>query len=165
MTEEAFYLTPTFWVACSFLVFMIAIFRPVGRYIGNALDNRSALIAQELNEARRLREEAELLLASYQKKQQEALAEAQAILSQTQKDADAMGAQAELDLKAALDKRMKLAVEKINQAEHKALQDVQDHVVDIAIAAARTLIAEHLTRGGNEEIIKQAASDLERKLH
>jgi F-type H+-transporting ATPase subunit b len=163
--EEAFYLTPQFWSSASFIVFLFLIFRPVGRYINKALDTRSGQIAEELATARRLREEAQELLSVYQKKQQESLQEAQAMLVQTKQDAAKMALQAEEDLKVALDKRLKLSVEKIAQAETKALQDVQNHVVDIAIAAARAILQEHLIRGGNQELVKQAAAELERKLH
>jgi len=164
--EEALYLTPQFWVSVSFAVFLLMVFRPVGRFLAKSLDTRSAQIAEELALAQRLREEAHATLAVYQKKQDESLQEAKLILAQTQEDAAHIAEQAEIDLKAALEKRMKLVMEKIAQAEVKALQDVQNHVVDIAIAAARTLIQEHLLRGGgNEELIKQAAQELERKLH
>jgi F-type H+-transporting ATPase subunit b len=165
MTEEAFYAEPVFWVAVSFAIFALLVCRPLLRFIAKALDSRSAQIAGELAEARRLREEAEATLAVYQKKQQESLAEAKAMLAKTEEDAARMASAAEVELRAVLDKRIKLSMEKIAQAETKALQDVQNHVVDIAIAAARALIQEHLTRGGNEDIIKQAAVELERKLH
>jgi F-type H+-transporting ATPase subunit b len=165
MNETAFYLEPEFWVTVSFVMFVLLAFRPVAEMIAKTLDSRSALIGEELSQARKLREEAQETLKAYQKKQQESLEEAALMLKQTQEDAKRMAAQAETELKSALEKRMKLATDKIAQAETKALQDVQNHVVDIAIAAARTIIAEHLSRGGNEELIKQAALELERKLH
>jgi F-type H+-transporting ATPase subunit b len=163
--EEAFYFQPAFWVALSFVVFVVLACRPAGRFIANSLDSRSARIAGELAEAQKLREEAAETLAVYQKKQSESLEEARQMLAKTQQDAERMAKDAEVELKAAIDKRIKLSVEKIHQAEAKALQDVQNHVVDIAIAAARTIIQDHLERGGSEEIIKQAAGELERKLH
>lgn len=165
MSEEAFYLAPTFWVALSFVVFVALAIRPVSRFAARSLDARSAQIAAELTQAHRLRQEAETLLATYQKKQNEALKEAELILVETRNDAKRLAEQAELELKAALDKRIKLATDKITQAESKAIQEVQAHVVDIAIAAARTLIHEYLLRTGNEELIRQATTELERKLH
>lgn len=163
--EEPLYLDPHFWVAVSFVVFVLLAFRPLGKALISMLDNRSAQIAAELAEARRLREEAQATLDLYRKKQQESLQETQAMLAQAKQDAAAITSQAEAELRAALDKRMKLAAERIAQSEAKALQDVQSHVADIAVAAARTLIAEHLSRSGGKELIKQAASELERKLH
>jgi len=165
MIEEAFYLTPTFWVAVSFGVFVLLIFRPIGRFLGKTLDARSAQIASDLAEARRLREEALAMLDMYRKKQQESLKEAEELLAHAKQDAERMAELAESELKSMLDKRMKLASERIAQSETRALQDVREHVVDIAIAAARTLIREHLERSGGKELIRQAATELERKLH
>lgn len=162
---EAFYLSPTFWVALSFGVFVLLALRPVGRFLAKALDARSARIASELAQARRLREEAQAVLDVYRKKQQESLKEAEAMLQRAQQDAAQMAAQTEAEMKAAFDKRMKLATDRIAQSEAKVLQEVREHVVDIAIAAARTLIREHLGRSGGKELIQQAASELERKLH
>jgi F-type H+-transporting ATPase subunit b len=163
--EEPFYLVPTFWVAVSFVVFMALAFKPLGRAFAKLLDARSVEIASELAEAHRLREEAQAALDLYRKKQQESLKEAEAILTQAQRNVAQMAAQAETELKAVLAKRTKLAEDRIAQSETKALQDVQNHVVDIAIAAARTLISEHLNRSGGKELIQQAAAELERKLH
>ena len=163
--EEPFYLDPHFWVAVSFVVFVILAGKPIGRALAKLLDARSAEIAHELSEARRLREEAQATLDMYRTKQKESLAEAEKLLEQAKQEAAHMASQAEADLKVALDKRLKLASDRIAQSEAKALQEVQSHVVDIAIAAARTLIAEHLSRSGGKELIKQAATELERKLH
>ena len=165
MSEEAFYLTPTFWVAVSFGVFLLLVSRPLGKFLAKALDARSAQIASELAEARRLREEAQAVLLVYRKKQEESLLEAQAMLDKAREDAARMADQAEAELKILLEKRMKLASDRIAQSENQALQEVRNHVVDIAIAAARTLIQEHLSRSGGKELIQQAAAELERKLH
>ncbi len=165
MIEEAFYLSPPFWVAVSFVVFALLVFRPVGRILASVLDKRSLQIAAELAQAQRLREEAQETLALYQQKQRESLQEAERILSDTREDAQRLARQAEADLKLAIEKRSKLAMEHITQAEARALQDVQQHVVDIAIAAARTIMQDYLARGGNSELVQQAATDLGRKLH
>jgi len=163
--EGPVYLDPHFWVAVSFAVFVLLVFKPLGRAFTKVLDERSAQIAADLAEARRLREEAEATLQVYRKKQQESLHEAEALLAKARQDAATMAAQAEAELKAALDKRIKLAGDRIAQAEATALRDVQNHVVDLAIAAARSLIQEHLGRSGEKELIRQAAAELERKLH
>lgn len=165
MSEQAFYFEPEFWVLVAFAGFLLLAARPVCRMIAKALDARSAAIADELAQARRLREEAQAVLASFQKKQRESLQEAEIILNAAKKEAELLYTQAETQLKTTLEKRKKLALEKIAQAEHKALQDVQSHVVDIAVSVARTIITEHLMRTGNEEVVKQAAAELERKLH
>lgn len=163
--SDPFYLEPEFWVTLSFIGFMIMAYRPVASSISKALDSRSAQIAAELAEARRLREEAQELLAMYQKKQQEALAEAESMLSATKAEAELIAKQSKAELDQAIAKRKQVAMEKIAQAESKALQEVQNHVVDITVSVARAIITDHLVRTGNDDIVKQAASELERKLH
>ncbi len=165
MTPEPFYLDPEFWVAVAFVAFILLACRPIGRMLFKSLDSRSAQIAQELEQARRLRAEAQAILAMYQQKQQESLKEAEEILAGAKSDAAKMTQQAEVELNAAVEKRMKMAMEKIAQSEVKALQDVQNHVVDIATAAARAIISDYIVNTGNDEIVKQSAAELERKLH
>jgi F-type H+-transporting ATPase subunit b len=163
--EEPLYLDPHFWVAVSFVMFVVLAAKPVGKALAKMLDTRSAQISADLAEARRLRDEAQATLQLYRKKQEDSLKETQELLARTKQDAARMAEQAEAELKAALDKRLKLAADRIAQSETRALQEVQNHVVDIAIAAARTLIQEHLDKTGGKDLIKQAAGELERKLH
>lgn len=163
--NEAFYADAEFWVLVSFIGFVLLAFVPLRKALNNVLDARSAQIASELEQAKRLREEAEELLATYQKKQQEALRESEALLASTKKEAELIAKQSEADLARSLEKRKALALEKIAQAETKALQDVKAHVVDITVAVARTIITEELKRSGNDDVVKQAAAELERKLH
>ncbi len=157
---------PTFWVALAFVGFVLLVRKPVGHKIAEALDKRSAKIKTELEEAVRLREEAQAVLLAYQKKQRECLQEAEEILRRTEEDAKRMAEQAEAELRTSLEKRKNLAVEKILQAEKQALQDVQNHAVDIAVAAARTIIARQMASGeSSAEIIEFATDEIERKLH
>lgn len=153
------------WVTVSFLTLIAFSARPLFKAMAKGLDKRSEQIAQELAEARRLREEAQEALQAYQKKQAEAAKEAEQMLASAAAEAERMVQQSEVDLNKMLEKRMKLAMDKIAQAESKALQDVQSHVVDIAVSVARTIISDHLARAGNTDIVKQAAAELERKLH
>lgn len=154
-----------FWVLAAFLTFGALLGKKLWKFATGALDTRSARIEGELVAARRLREEAQAVLTSYQKKQKECLAEAESIVEKSRADAAAMARAAETELKAALDARTKLALEKIEQEETRALQEVQHHVIDIAIAAARELIVEHLSKTPADELIKLAVADIERKIH
>ena len=156
---------PTTWVGLAFLIFVALAAKPVGRALATMLDKRSERIKRELEEAVRLREEAQALLAEYQKKQQECMQEAERIIEGTKQDAKRMAQQAEEALKASLEKRLVLANEKIAQSEHKTLQDVQEHLVDIATSAARTIVQEHVASGGGDELVRLATADIERKLH
>lgn len=155
---------PKFWVSLSFLVFIALIAKPIFRFITDGLDARAGRIRLSLVEAERLREEAERLLASYQQKQQEAAHEAEAILAHARGEAERMTAQAHADLDASLEARSKAATEKISRAEAQALKDVQGHVVDLAVAASRMLLAQHGAKG-SDDAVANAVAQLERKLH
>jgi F-type H+-transporting ATPase subunit b len=138
-----------FWVLVAAVIFVIAVFRPASRSITGGLDARAARIRGELDEARRLREEAEKLVAEYRAKQQEAAADAEAIIAHAKQEAERIAAQSVRDLEQALERRQRLAEERIAQAEAKALDEVRAAAIDVAIAAARDVIAAEIneTRG------------------
>ena len=157
---------PRFWVLVAFIGVMIGLwYKKVPGMVLSKLDERSAKIKAELETARRLREEAEMLLAQYTQKQAEYLKEAESILTDARKDAERLSIHAGQELKVSLDARTKQAMERIAQEESKAVADVRNHVVDIALAAARNLIVEHIETMSQEELIKLALSDIERKVH
>lgn len=156
---------PAFWVAVAFAALVALGYKKIARLVTGALDERSAKIKAELDRARQLREEAEQVLAEYKRKQAEYLGEAESMLAKARQDADALTAQAGRDLKAALDLRTKQALEKIALEEAKAVQEVRDHVVDIALAAARNIIVEQVSALPQDELVKLAMTDIERKIH
>ena len=156
---------PRFWVAVAFFTFVILSYKKIAMLLLKALDDRSAKIKQELDQARSLREEAEGMLAEYKEKQAHYLKEAESILNDAKRDADAMRAHGETELKTALEERMKHALDRIAQEEANALNEVRNHVVDIALAAARALIAEHVSTLSQDELVKLALTDIERKIH
>ncbi len=163
--EESILHNPVFWVAASFALFVILSFKKAKALLLGALDGRSARIADELSRARRLREEAENVLAEYKKRQAEYMKEAEAMLNKAREDADALTLRSEKELKETLDGRMKQALDKIAREEDLAIQEVRNHVVDIALAAARAVIVTHVGKLPQEELIKLALADIERKIH
>lgn len=156
---------PKTWVAAAFLIFVALSYKKAAKFMLTALDERSAKIKAELDQARSLREEAERVLAEYKRKQAEYLRDAEQMLAKARDDAEMMRAQAEKELKTAMDARMKNALEKIAQEEDKAIQDVRNHVVDIALAAARAIIIDHVSSLPQDELLKLAIADIERKIH
>ncbi len=156
---------PRFWVAVSFFAFVMLAYKKVAGFAVRALDERSAKIKQELDEARRLREQAEQVLAQYKQKQSEYLQEAEQILANARRDADLMRNHTEEELKGILETRMKHALDRIAQEESHAIADVRNHVVDIALAAARTLIVDQVSTMSQEDLVKLALTDIERKIH
>lgn len=155
---------PEFWIAVAAAVFIVVVWRPARRALAGSLDARAARIRGELDEAHRLREEAEQLLAGYRQKEREAAAEAQAIIGQAREEAERIKAQAARDLELAVARRQRLAVERIAQAEAKAVGELRAVAVDIAIAAARDIIAAEIggERGG--ALIDEAITALPQRL-
>ncbi len=161
----AFYLEAEFWLTVAFIIFVGLLIRPVTRMITSALDDRSGAIAKELDEAARLAEEMQAALAEYQRKQRDAVKEAEEILARTEAEAKRMGAEAARDLAAALERREKLAMENIAQAEARAVDEVRNAAVDIALAATRKLIEENVDQQKSEALVEDAIKELPGKLH
>src|SRR5262245_58469201 len=127
--------TPEFWVAVSFAVFIgVLIYFGVHRLIIGALDDRRAKIKAELDEARRLKEEAQALLAEYQRKQGEAEREAAEIVAGAKAEAERLAADAKAKSEDFLARRTKLAEIKIAQAEAQAVADVRNAAAEAAVA-------------------------------
>ncbi len=157
--------TGAFWIASAFIIFVLAVWRPVGRMIGGALDGRADKIREQLEEAVRLREAAQALYAQYERQQQEAIAEAEQILAQAREEAARQDRQAAEALEAALKRREEQVIERIARAEQEALDDVRAAAVDIAVRATRKLLAETLDAEGHAALIDEAIADLDIRLH
>lgn len=155
-----------FWVLLGLIVFIgIIIYMRVPGMLTKSLDERGAGIAKELDEARRLREEAQQVLASYQRKQREAMKEAEDIVAQAKAEAEAMAKETRDNLKAQVERRTQMAEQKIAQAEVQAMNEVRAVAADVAIEAARRLIAEKVDTSRDAEIIEKSIADLTAKLH
>ncbi len=161
---EAFYEAPEFWVMVAFVVLVGGVFKPVARRIGAALDDRAETIKNQLDEAARLREEAQELLASYERKQRDAVKEAEEIVERARKEADRLGAKAAENLEKALKRRQQLAMERIARAEAEALNQVRGVAVDVALDATRRLLAEKMSGKRADAMIDAAIEELPEKL-
>jgi F-type H+-transporting ATPase subunit b len=153
-----------FWVLVAAIIFVVAVFKPASRALTGGLDARAARIRGELDEARRLREEAEQLVASYRAKQQDAAGEAAAIVAHAKTEAERIAAQAARDLEQALERRQHMAEERIAQAEAKALAEVRAAAIDVAIAAAREVIAAQVDERRGAAMIDAAIVALPQRL-
>ncbi len=156
---------PTFWVAVAFLTFVVLAARPVSRAVAGALDGRSNRIRAEIEEAQALREEAQKTVAEFQRKQRDALKEAEQILDHAKIEATRLRERAERDLEAALERREQAALDKISQAEAQALQEVRDRAIEVALLATAKLIAENLGPERSGAMIDRAIHDLSGHLH
>jgi F-type H+-transporting ATPase subunit b len=163
---EPFYASPELWVAVAFLLFVgLLVYLKVPQMVTRSLDKRSAAIAAQIEEARRLREEAEALLAQYQRKQREAQTEAAAIVAHAETEAKRLAAEAQTALEAGIARREQLAVEKIAQAEAAAIKEVRTVAVEVATAAARRVIAETLDPAKANQLVDDAIRELPQHLH
>ena len=155
-----------FVVLLGLIVFIgILVYFKVPGMIGKMLDNRAKGIEAELNEARSLREEAQSLLASYERKQREVKEQADRIVAAAKEEAMIAAEQARADLEKSLARRMAAAEEQIASAQASAIKDVRDQSVVIAIAAAREVIAKQMTAAEGNALIDSAITEVEAKLH
>ena len=153
-------------VLIGFLLFLALLFyRNVPATLMGMLDSRAAGIQSELDEARSLREEAQKLLASYQRKQREVAEQSERIIAHAREDAKAAAEQAKLDLQTSIDRRLKAAEEQIESAEQKAVKDVRDTAVDVAIAAASKVIADQMTASSAGKMIDASIAEVQTRFH
>ncbi len=157
---------PLFWVLVAFLAFIgLLLYYRVPVMVGKMLDDRAEGIRKELDEARKLREDAQALLADYQRKAREAETEAQSIIDQAKREAEALAIDARKALAESLTRRSKIAEEKIARAETQALSEVRATAVETALAAAQELLKTRASGSTGDALITQSISDLRGKLN
>jgi F-type H+-transporting ATPase subunit b len=157
---------PEVWVGVGFVI-VIALLLYVGvpKLVGAMLDARSAAIKSELDEAKRLREEAAALLESLKQKAQGAEKEAEAIVVEARGEAERFAAESRANLKSLIERRAKAAQDKIAQAEAAALSEIRRLSADAATAAAEKLILARLDAKRAGSLIAQSIKDLSSKLN
>jgi len=154
-----------FWVAIAFIIAIgLVIWKSTGVVTG-MLDSRATKIKTELDEARRLRDDAQRMLGEYQRKQRDALKEAEQIVALAKSEAERSAAEAARELEAALQRRQQLALEKIALAETKATSEVRNTAVDVAVAAVRQMLAQQLDQQRKSALIDTAIAELPQLLH
>lgn len=155
-----------FVVLLGLIVFVaILLYFKVPGMIGKMLDSRSEGIQAELDEARALREEAQTLLASYERKQREVADQAERIVAAAKEEATIAAEQARKELEVSLARRIAAAEDQIANAEAAAVKEVRDQSVTVAVAAAREVIAKQMTAASANTLIDSAITEVETKLH
>jgi len=155
-----------FVVLISFLLFIaVLLYLKVPGLVGKQLDKRADGIKSELDEARAIREEAQSLLASYERKQKEVQGQADRIVAHAKEEAAAAADKAKEDLKVSIARRMQAAEDQIASAESHAVKEVRDRAITVAVAAAKQVVAEQITAQQGNKLIDEAISDVEAKLH
>ena len=163
--SENFFQHAETWVAVSFIFFIIVLFKPVKKMLLTKLDGRSEIVRNELDEAQRLREDAQHTLAEYQRKQRDALKEAEDIIAEAQNEAIRIKKASELRSEELLERREQQALDMIASAEAQALADVRGLASDIAIQATQQLLKEAADTDDGVSIIDNAIQDLTSKLN
>ena len=161
---EPLYASAEFWVAVAFLIFVALTARTVYRVISVALDDRAERIEGQIEEATRLAAEAQDLLASIERKQREAAAEADDIIERARREADRIAERGAQDLEKALHRREELALERLAQAEQSAVAEVRNRTVDVALEATRKLLIVEITADRGNTLIDATIKDLPQKL-
>jgi F-type H+-transporting ATPase subunit b len=157
---------PLFWVLVAFLGFVaLLLWYGVPAAVGKMLDERADAIRKELDEARKLREDAQALLSDYQRKSREAEVEAKIIIEQAKREAEALAAESRKALAESIDRRSKLAEEKIARAETQAVSEVRATAVEAALAAAEKILKARVPGSTGDALIDQSIRDLKSKLN
>ncbi|MBY5986781.1 F0F1 ATP synthase subunit B [Roseovarius atlanticus] len=155
-----------FVVMLAFILFIaLLVYLKVPGKIGEMLDKRADGIKSELDEARALREEAQTLLASYERKQKEVQDQADRIVAHAKTEAAEAAEQAKKDLEQSIKRRIKAAEEQIASAEANAVKDVRDQAIAVAVAAAKDVVAKAMTEDDNSKLIDESIAQVDAKLH
>lgn len=155
-----------FVVLLAFILFILVLIKfKVPGLLAGMLDKRAEGIQSELDEARTLREEAQTILASYERKQKEVQEQAERIVAQAKTDAEAAAEQAKEDLKTSIARRLAAAEDQIESAQASAVKEVRDQAIVIAVGAANEVIAKGMTAADGNKLIDAAIAEVDAKLH
>ena len=157
--------SPEFWVAVGFVLFVgLVVWKGLTPLLA-ALDARSARIRQQIEEARSLRAEAERALGEANRKVREATRETEAILAQARAESERLKKQSAENLEATLKRREQNALDKIVQAETRAVDEVRARAVEVAVAATARLLSEQMDGTRGDRLVEDAIAEVGRKLH
>lgn len=157
---------PETWVAVAFLLFVaLMLYLKVPAMVAAMLDDRSAKIAKELEDAKKLRKEAQELLAEYQKKRLDAEKTAADIIDQAKREAEAYIAESRSKLTETLARRTRQAEQKIGQAEAAAVKEVRATATEIAIAAATQLAGDAMKGAKGASLIDESIEAVKARLN
>jgi len=154
------------WVAIAFVVFVALLaYLGVHKKVAEALDHRRDRIKADLDEARRLKEEAMALLAQYQRKRQDAETEAQSIITEAKAEAERLAGEAKVKAEEFVTRRTKLAEQKIAQAEAQAVAEVRNAAAEAAVAAAEKILNAEAKGPLANELVAKGVEDVRKKLN
>ena len=157
---------PEFWVAVSFAVFVaLILYKKVPAMIAKALDERAEAIRKEIEEAARLREEAQKLLSKYETKRKQAEKEAEEILATAKQEAEAVTAEMRKSFEEMIARKKASADEKIKQATLHAVKEVRARAADLSVAAAEELLTGKIKGAKATKLIDESVEAIKTRLH
>jgi F-type H+-transporting ATPase subunit b len=158
--DESFFAEPRNWVVLAFLLFFILFGKKLWGALAGILDARAVAVKAEIEEASRLRREAESMLRDAEKQRADALTDARALIEGARAEAGRLTAAAAAEAEASARRREQMAVDRIAAAEKAAIDDIRLAAADIATTAARQVLAEGLTADADSVLIDQAITQL-----
>jgi F-type H+-transporting ATPase subunit b len=158
--EESFFAEPRNWVVIAFILFFVLFGRKLWGALAGMLDARAVAVKAELEEASRLRREAEAMLRDAEKQRADALTEAKALIEGARAEASRLSAAAAAEAEASARRREQMAIDRIAAAEKAAVDDVRLAAADVATTAARQVLAEGLTADADARLIDHAIAQL-----
>jgi len=155
-----------FVVLISFLLFVgVLIYYKVPGLLVGQLDKRADAIRAELEEARKLREDAQELRASFERKKAEVKDQAERIVAKAKADAEVAAQQARVDLEASIARRLRAAEDSIAAAEAGAVREVRNQAISVAVGAARDLITKNLGADAAGKLIEDSIQTVDARMH
>ena len=153
-----------FWVLIAFIIFVAAVFRPVRKMLATNLDGKIQEIKDTINEAEKLKNEAQLTLSEIKKRQNEVIKEIEQINQQTEKRISIINNDLEIKLKDQLDKRNKLNSMKIEQVSREAKNEVRQYILQTSLAVVTDILEKKLDEKNKQNLIDNSINDIERVL-
>jgi F-type H+-transporting ATPase subunit b len=160
MQEPGFFAEPRNWVLIAFIIFFVLFGRKLWGALTAMLDDRAVKVKAELEEAARLRREAETMLREAEASRTQALADAKALIEGAKAEATRVAAAATAEAEASARRREQMALDRIAAAEKAAVDEIRLTAADVATVAARQVIAEGLTPAADASLIDQAITQL-----
>jgi F-type H+-transporting ATPase subunit b len=152
------------WLAVGLLILIVLLWKPTKKHVLGALDARGQRIRQEIDEAQRLHEEAKALLARYQRQLHEGENLATEILERADSERTRLEARMRADYDSMVERRTQQALERIEQEEVRAMQEVRARAADLAARTTRRLIADRLDEAQSHRLLDGAIDEVQRKL-
>jgi len=158
--HESFWSNPRTWVGIAFVLFLVLFGRRLWRELAKLLDARTASVRASLDEAARLREEAEAMLRDAEWRRKAAIEDAQRLLEGAKTQAAQVSAAATAEAQASSRRREQMAIDRIAAAEKAAVDEVRLTAADVATAAARQVLAQGLSADADGRLIDHAIGQL-----